>query len=82
VNGKAFPNSMKKLIKALESEGILTAPGAEKANELIKVCRHMLSHLEFAPLLFPDPQALRDAADLVNKMFASVPNPPLLRGWV
>jgi hypothetical protein len=81
VDGRIFPTSMKKLLRDLESQGVISAWQKRRLQFGLDNFRNALSHLEFKTLQPPNPKALVILAELINQLFDSVPVPPPVRGW-
>ena len=74
VNGETFPRSNHQLTACLEKMKIITAEDEKWILEAMEDRNH-LSHLEFAPIYGPSDAALYFVAELINRMFDSLPLP-------
>ncbi|VVB90071.1 Uncharacterised protein [uncultured archaeon] len=77
VNGEPFPFSMKKLLDWLVSKGIIGMWEKNMFDAGIYL-RNSLSHLEFAPILFPSSHTLKNIAQDINKLYHKQLRPPEL----
>jgi hypothetical protein len=68
VNGEPFPHSMRKLLDWMVEKGII-AKSERLLYDSSKRLRNGLSHLEFAPILIPNPVALARVAYQINRLF-------------
>jgi hypothetical protein len=76
VNGQPFPYTVNMVIAELTAKGLLSKWQQKMIQEVDVQIRNSLTHLEFAPIHGPSPEALEMAAETINSLFDSVPIPP------
>lgn len=73
VDGQPFPHTVKGVIADLVGQRLMTQYQRQRIEKGFVEIRNSLSHLEFAPVHQPTPDALRRIAYLINKLFDSLP---------
>lgn len=76
VDGQPFPHTVNMVIEELAAKGLLSRWQQKMIQEVDVEIRNSLTHLEFAPIHGPSPDALELAAQTINALFDSVPIPP------
>jgi hypothetical protein len=75
VDGKPFPYSVNRVIAELTEKRLITQWQRKMIQGVDVEIRNSLTHLEFAPVHGPSPDALELAAETINGLFDSLPVP-------
>ena len=75
VDGQPFPYTVNMVIADLTAKGLLSKWQQKMIQEVDVQIRNSLTHLEFAPIYGPSPEALEMAAQTINELFDSLPIP-------
>jgi hypothetical protein len=73
VDSQPFPYTVNMVITELAAKGILSKWQQKMIQEVDVEIRNSLTHLEFAPIHGPSPEALEMAAETINSLFDSLP---------
>lgn len=76
IDGQLFPYTINMVIEELAAKGFLSKWQRKRIQEVDVEIRNSLTHLEFAPIHEPSPDALELAAQTINELFDSLPVPP------
>jgi hypothetical protein len=77
VDGQPFPYTVSMVIAELTTKGLLSKWQQKMIQEVDVQIRNSLTHLEFAPIHGPSPEALEMAAQTINELFDSLAIPPI-----
>jgi hypothetical protein len=75
VDGQPFPYTVNMVIAELTAKGLLSKWQQKMIQEVDVQIRNSLTHLEFAPIHGPSPEALEMTAETINGLFDSLPVP-------
>jgi hypothetical protein len=75
VDGQPFPFAVSMVIADLTAKGLLSQWQQKMILEVDVEIRNSLTHLEFAPIHGPSPDALELASETINALFDSLPLP-------
>jgi hypothetical protein len=75
VDGQPFPFTVNMVVTDLVTKGLLSKWQQKMILEVDMEIRNSLTHLEFAPIHGPSPDALEMAAQTINALFDSLPLP-------
>jgi hypothetical protein len=75
VDGQPFPYTVNMVVADLVAKGLLSKWQQKMIQEVDVEIRNSLTHLEFAPIHGPSPDALELVAETINGLFDSMPFP-------